>query len=85
MPKAMPGSASEIDIENNLRKWIAKSMQISPDSIEPAKPFTAYGVDSLAAFELICQIEETYDLTIPTNLIWDYPTAQARRDTSSRR
>lgn len=70
------GPALQEEIGNNMRKWIAKSIQLSESAIDFTKPFTSYGVDSLAAYELICKLEETYDFKVPSNLVWDYPTIQ---------
>jgi len=62
------------EVRDRLVQWFAKSAQIAVESVDPDKPLTSYGIDSLTTYELRCQIEETYDLNVPSNLLWEYPT-----------
>ena len=49
----------------------------SGHSIEPDRPFTELGVDSLAGVELRKRLSALLGRPLPATLVFDYPTAQA--------
>ncbi|WP_062990975.1 type I polyketide synthase [Nocardia anaemiae] len=48
-----------------------------PDSVDPDRNFRDLGFDSLTALEVRNRLKETIGLTLPTTVIFDYPTPTA--------
>jgi acyl-CoA synthetase (AMP-forming)/AMP-acid ligase II/acyl carrier protein len=72
--KKVGDSPSAEKIREQLLRWFSKAAEIPMNSIDPAQPLVAYGMDSLMAFELGCVIEEQYRFKVPSSLPFDYPT-----------
>ena len=69
------------DIRDLLVKAIAVEAGISPDELATDRPFTTYGLDSMAALSVGMEIEDTCGLTnLPVDLLWDHPTVDTLTD-----
>lgn len=54
------------DLENEIRKLIAKIFEIEPEKITPSAHFVEdLGSDSMLALEIMAALEKKYDITIP--------------------
>jgi len=60
-------------IETWLCEWIGGRLQLAVDKIDPLKPFSDFGIDSLTAVELSAGLGEWLGRDLPTTLTWDYP------------
>jgi acyl carrier protein len=68
-------STSKEDVRNVLISAISSELRIPSAELETDRPFTDYGLDSVAALNVSTEVEDTFGLTsIPPTLLWDYPT-----------
>ncbi|MGA4851481.1 acyl carrier protein [Streptomyces sp. G5(2025)] len=66
------------DIRNILVKALAAEAGISPADMATDQPFTAYGLDSMAALSISMEIEDTCGISgLPASLLWDHPTVDS--------
>lgn len=66
------------DVRNVLVKAVAAEAGISPADVATDRPFTAYGLDSMAALSVGMEIEDSCGLSdLPPGLLWDYPTVDS--------
>lgn len=60
---------------------IAAEAALPPTEVATDRPFTAFGVDSMAAMSVGIEIEERCGLSdLPASLLWDYPTVDTLTD-----
>ena len=74
-----PLSADEIErlaerIEARLLDWLGEHTPVPAEEVDRDKPFAEYGLDSLAAVELSCQLEDWLKVQIAPVVAWNYPT-----------
>lgn len=63
------------DIRTVLTQAISVEMGITAGVLATDRPFTEYGVDSLAALAVAMELEDAFGLVeLPATLLWDYPT-----------
>ncbi|MCB0167536.1 MAG: amino acid adenylation domain-containing protein, partial [Anaerolineae bacterium] len=81
-------SYSPQTIQQWLREWVHRKLQIAIETIKPDKALADYGLDSLMTIELADDLEAWLNpagLKIDTTLAWNHPTiaalAQAIADT----
>jgi myxalamid-type polyketide synthase MxaB len=68
-------------LKSYLQGQIAKVLNLnSPEQIEPRQRLFDLGLDSLMAVELKNYLETSLGLTMPTTLLFDYPTLEALVD-----
>lgn len=61
-------------VDSWIRAWMARRMSVIPGNIDPAKPLTAYGMDSLLALEMATDLSEFLGIQLPDNVAFAYPT-----------
>jgi acyl carrier protein len=61
-------------VERFIAARAARVLRLGADQIDPEKPLRAMGLDSLLAVEFRNRMEADTGLSIPTTLIWNYPT-----------
>ncbi|OAN67110.1 AMP-binding protein [Sphingomonas sp. TDK1] len=75
--RAMPKAAM-------LRTWLverlANLLALPTGEIDPTSPFSTFGLDSLQAVGLSGELETWLNRSLPTTLLWDYPTIAALAD-----
>ena len=61
-------------VERFIAARAARVLRLNADQVDPEKPLRAMGLDSLLAVEFRNRMEADTGLSIPTTLIWNYPT-----------
>ncbi len=64
-------------IEAALLEWLVRQGGVPEAELDPRRPFAEYGVDSLAAVELIQQLQDTLQVRLTAMMAWNYPTPAA--------
>jgi acyl carrier protein len=64
------------EIEAWLCAWIGQRLALPADRIDPTKPFSDFGIDSLTAVELTTSLGAWLKRELPTTLVWDYPNVR---------
>jgi acyl carrier protein len=63
---------------DQLRGWLTERVGYYVErpaaEIDPATPLTDYGLDSVYAFALCGEIEDTWRIPVDPALIWDFDT-----------
>jgi acyl carrier protein len=70
LPKKHPLVETSADIEKWLRVYVAKQYDLDPTKIDSKTPLISYG-DELNAVEVVMEVEDKYDITIPDELFMD--------------
>ena len=60
------------DIQNETKTLLAKRLSISESEVDLNKTFTGYGLDSIDAITLIGDLEDKYEIELPSTLLWDF-------------
>ncbi len=76
-PGAAVTAAAAAEIETWLREWIGRRLVLPATQIDPVKPFSDFGIDSLTAVELSVGLGEWLKTELPTTLTWDFPNIRA--------
>ena len=74
--KVRQPSPTAKSLENWLIQWLAGHLKLASATIDPARAFADYGVDSVMAVELAQDLEEFLQLSQPLDatLAWNFPT-----------
>lgn len=68
----------QLTLIRDLQRQIAQVLQLpNPDQIAPRQRFFDLGLDSLVAVELKYKLEQNLGRSLPTTLLFDYPTLEA--------
>jgi acyl carrier protein len=60
---------------------VAAEAAIASAKVACDQPFTAYGIDSMAALTMGIEVEDSLGLSdLPVSLLWEYPTVNALAD-----
>lgn len=63
------------DVKKVLIDAVAAEAGVAPAELATDRPFTDYGLDSMAALSVDMEIEDVCGLTDPpVDLLWDHPT-----------
>ena len=65
------------ELQSLLVKLLARELRVDPRSIDVNRPFTQYGLDSIAAVTLVGDLEDALSIELSSTLLWDYPTVNA--------
>jgi acyl carrier protein len=62
----------------HIQQWLqdkcAERLQIPVSTIAVDVPFSQFGMDSITAVEVSIELEEWLDISVPSTLIYDYPS-----------
>src|SRR5262249_40279545 len=73
---AAPGARQAL-LEEHLIEQLALVLRIDRQQIDPQRPLSAIGFDSLMALEFRNRLEFSLGLTLPATLVWGHPTIAA--------
>ncbi|MDJ0384717.1 acyl carrier protein [Streptomyces sp. G-G2] len=76
-PAAVTVAADHGDLVTALRAQLARILRCAPEDIDPGTPFTSMGLDSILAAEFVAGINQTWDLTEQTALLYEHPDLAA--------
>lgn len=57
-----------------LVEKFAEWLELEPSELDPRRPVTTYGLDSINAVTLSVDLEDALGIELQTALLWDYPT-----------
>lgn len=79
---AMTGTTMTVDdVRAMLVRAVAAEAGLTSDEVATDRPFTDYGLDSMAALAVGVEIEDSCGLSdLPVSLLWDHPTVDALTD-----
>lgn len=72
--------ASVAELRSWLASWLSQELKVPVEKIDPAAPFTRYGLDSVAAVSLAVELEDQLDREISPATLWQYTTIDALAD-----
>ena len=64
-------------VEAHLADVLSQVLRIERDQIDPHRPLSSIGFDSLMALEYRNRLEASLELTLPATLVWGHPTIAA--------
>jgi len=64
-------------IEGQILHWLRDRVGVPPEELDRERPFAELGVDSLAAVELSCNLENWLKVKLSPMTAWQYPTPAA--------
>ena len=73
-PKQEPVSKDVNEIRNWLVEKLAKTLTINKNSLDTDEPFTNFGIDSTKAVKFVGDLENQFNVDLPSTLLWEYPT-----------
>ncbi len=74
---AAPDHPAENGLRDWLVRWVAAKLGIAASEVAGDTPFPRYGLDSVAVTELVGALHDEHGLTVPSALLWEYPTIDA--------
>ncbi|NJN88742.1 MAG: acyl carrier protein [Leptolyngbyaceae cyanobacterium SL_7_1] len=54
--------------------YLARSLQVNSNDIDPGKAFATYGLDSAVAVSMTTDLGDWLELDLEVMLLWEYPT-----------
>ncbi|OHX19451.1 SDR family NAD(P)-dependent oxidoreductase [Chromobacterium sphagni] len=72
-PQAAPRIDSSL-LREQLRASLAQALCAEPDELDPERPFSELGLDSVVGVEWNREINKVFGLSMPTSALYDYPT-----------
>jgi acyl carrier protein len=73
----MRSSVSPESLQAWLAERVAAHAGVPVEQISPEVDLGRYGLDSVEAFTVCCEIEDFLDVSLDPTLLWDHPTIDA--------
>ena len=73
LDSSTPIAAPRADIEQFIIDWMAHELKIPAHSIDPARSFFDYGIDSVTTVMLTASLEEWLGCELYPELVYDFP------------
>lgn len=67
---------TQTDIEAWLTRELSQRLSIAPSDVGVDVPLSDFGLSSLKAAELITDLEDWLDFTVPATAVYSYPTVE---------
>ncbi len=81
MDGALPSCSMSAPAAEEITTWlvthIAHRLDMPPEALDCEQSLLRYGLDSLAAMELVADLEDWLECSLPMTLLWEYPTITA--------
>lgn len=62
------------ELRQMLATALARELRIDPQRIDRDRPFTQYGLDSVAILTIACDLEDVLPFELDSTVLWDCPT-----------
>lgn len=72
-----PKQHSAEEIETWMMQWLVAKGNVPEEELDRNRPFAEFGLDSMAALEMIQEAEDQYGVVLPPTVAWNYPTPKA--------
>ena len=72
-----PGVSYYDELADWLTARVARTLNVSPDTIDVDTPLADYGIDSAASLALCADLEAEKGIEVETTIVWDYATIGA--------
>lgn len=71
----MPQSLHNLEtICTTIVRFLCRELKMAATDIQLDLPLTQYGLDSIAALTIAGELEDQFELELPSTLLWDCPT-----------
>lgn len=74
--RPLPTVADSGGVEDWLVKWLARQAGVAASQIDPRRPLSSFGLDSMTALSMIGDLEQWLGCTLSPSLVWNYPTVE---------
>jgi acyl carrier protein len=64
------------EIQDWMVAYLAKSLEIAPDTIDTTIPFEALALDSMTAISMTGDLEQWLGRSVDPTVVYDYPTIE---------
>lgn len=64
-------------LQHLLKDLLARELRVDPQGLDADRPFTQYGLDSIAALGIVGELEDRLSVELNATLLWDCPTINA--------
>ena len=68
------GKRGAAEIHRWVQDRLGAALNVAGESLDPAKPFSSYGLDSIAGYTLTLELAEWLERDLPASLLWEYPS-----------
>jgi len=76
-PQACDATPSIETLRRQLAASLAAALYVSPESVDPARPFVELGLDSVVGVEWMRDVNRSHGLSLPVTKLYDHPTVDA--------
>jgi len=74
---AMGSEPGEREVQQWLVRWLQGEIGLAPESIDPAQPFSSFGLDSITGVRMAADLETWLQRSVDRTAAWDFPTLGA--------
>jgi acyl carrier protein len=70
----VPGNSSETEIRDWCVKYLARTLDLPEETVDPDAKFARLGLDSANSLYLIVELEEWLGIELTSEVIFEYPS-----------